>query len=63
MQQVVVLQQPFLNITGFKILKFSSEEEGEVLSWGAAGAGRLGHGHKTSILGFSITTRYEPNYL
>uniref|UniRef100_A0A0E0MG75 RCC1-like domain-containing protein n=1 Tax=Oryza punctata TaxID=4537 RepID=A0A0E0MG75_ORYPU len=35
----------------------ATTEEGEVLSWGAAGAGRLGHGHKTSILGFSMTSR------
>ncbi|GJN25424.1 hypothetical protein PR202_gb13248 [Eleusine coracana subsp. coracana] len=30
---------------------------GKVLSWGAAGAGRLGHGHKSGILGFSLTSR------
>lgn len=31
-------------------------EEGEVLSWGAAGSGRLGHGRQSSILGFSLTS-------
>nr|ABA94217.1 uvb-resistance protein uvr8, possible, putative, expressed [Oryza sativa Japonica Group] len=42
----------------------ATTEEGEVLSWGAAGAGRLGHGHKTSILGFSITTsEYTPRLI
>jgi len=25
-------------------------DEGEVLSWGAAGSGRLGHGYQSSIL-------------
>jgi len=33
-------------------------DEGEVLSWGAAGSGRLGHGYQSSILGFSLTSRY-----
>ncbi|KAF0897035.1 hypothetical protein E2562_031333 [Oryza meyeriana var. granulata] len=42
----------------------ATTEEGEVLSWGAAGAGRLGHGHKTSILGFSMTTsEYTPRLI
>ncbi|KAF5178792.1 Hect and rld domain-containing e3 ubiquitin protein ligase family member [Thalictrum thalictroides] len=27
-------------------------DEGEALSWGAGGSGRLGHGHQSSILGF-----------
>lgn len=39
-------------------------EEGEVLSWGAAGAGRLGHGHKSSILGFTVTSsEYTPRLI
>uniref|UniRef100_J3N8W7 Uncharacterized protein n=1 Tax=Oryza brachyantha TaxID=4533 RepID=J3N8W7_ORYBR len=42
----------------------ATTEEGEVLSWGAAGAGRLGHGHKTNILGFSMTTsEYTPRLI
>ncbi|KAL5669633.1 hypothetical protein ACJX0J_021854, partial [Zea mays] len=39
-------------------------EEGEVLSWGAAGSGRLGHGRQSSILGFSLTsTEYTPRLI
>ncbi|TVU24709.1 hypothetical protein EJB05_27162, partial [Eragrostis curvula] len=39
-------------------------EEGEVLSWGAAGAGRLGHGHKSGFLGFSLTSsEYTPRLI
>uniref|UniRef100_A0A0D9XSX3 Uncharacterized protein n=1 Tax=Leersia perrieri TaxID=77586 RepID=A0A0D9XSX3_9ORYZ len=42
----------------------ATTEDGEVLSWGAAGAGRLGHGHKTNILGFSMTTsEYTPRLI
>ncbi|KAJ0090264.1 hypothetical protein Patl1_14025 [Pistacia atlantica] len=35
--------------------------EGEVLSWGGGGSGRLGHGHESSILGFlsSSSSSYE----
>ncbi|XP_039823768.1 ultraviolet-B receptor UVR8-like isoform X2 [Panicum virgatum] len=36
-------------------------DEGEVLSWGAAGSGRLGHGYQSSILGFSLTSRKRSN--
>ncbi|KAM0841621.1 hypothetical protein ACQ4PT_058890 [Festuca glaucescens] len=39
-------------------------EEGEALSWGAAGAGRLGHGHKSSILGFAMASNeYTPRLI
>ncbi|KAK3119013.1 hypothetical protein QOZ80_9BG0712360 [Eleusine coracana subsp. coracana] len=39
-------------------------DEGKVLSWGAAGAGRLGHGHKSGILGFSLTSsEYTPRLI
>ncbi|CAO2149163.1 unnamed protein product [Urochloa humidicola] len=39
-------------------------DEGEVLSWGAAGSGRLGHGHQSSILGFSLTSsEYTPRLI
>ncbi|XP_020103915.1 ultraviolet-B receptor UVR8 isoform X5 [Ananas comosus] len=31
-------------------------DEGNVLSWGAGGAGRLGHGHQSSILGFYVSS-------
>ncbi|KAM0950937.1 putative non-specific serine/threonine protein kinase [Dioscorea sansibarensis] len=34
-------------------------DEGKVLSWGAGGSGRLGHGHQSSILGFSMISRLE----
>ncbi|KQJ88287.1 ultraviolet-B receptor UVR8 [Brachypodium distachyon] len=39
-------------------------EGGEALSWGAAGAGRLGHGHKSSILGFGmVSSEYTPRLI
>jgi len=39
-------------------------DEGEVLSWGAAGSGRLGHGYQSSILGFSLTSsEYTPRLI
>lgn len=39
-------------------------EDGEALSWGAAGAGRLGHGHKSSFLGFTMTSNeYTPRLI
>ncbi|CAM0906727.1 unnamed protein product [Alopecurus aequalis] len=39
-------------------------EEGEALSWGAAGAGRLGHGHKSSFLGIAMTSNeYTPRLI
>ncbi|EMS64608.1 hypothetical protein TRIUR3_23493 [Triticum urartu] len=39
-------------------------EDGEALSWGAAGAGRLGHGHKSSFLGFAMTSNeYTPRLI
>ncbi|VAH01849.1 unnamed protein product [Triticum turgidum subsp. durum] len=38
--------------------------DGEALSWGAAGAGRLGHGHKSSFLGFTMTSNeYTPRLI
>ncbi|XP_044503423.1 ultraviolet-B receptor UVR8 [Mangifera indica] len=37
---------------------------GEVLSWGGGGSGRLGHGHKSSILGFlSSSSEYTPRLI
>ncbi|XP_020103913.1 ultraviolet-B receptor UVR8 isoform X3 [Ananas comosus] len=38
-------------------------DEGNVLSWGAGGAGRLGHGHQSSILGFYVSSSNIPSYL
>ncbi|KAH7654723.1 Regulator of chromosome condensation 1/beta-lactamase-inhibitor protein II [Dioscorea alata] len=39
-------------------------DEGEVLSWGAGGSGRLGHGHQSSFLGFSmISSEYTPRLI
>lgn len=39
-------------------------EDGEALSWGAAGGGRLGHGHKSSFLGFAMTSNeYTPRLI
>ncbi|KAK8447797.1 hypothetical protein SEVIR_8G155100v4 [Setaria viridis] len=39
-------------------------DEGEVLSWGASGSGRLGHGPQSSILGFSLTSsEYTPRLI
>ncbi|PKA51797.1 Ultraviolet-B receptor UVR8 [Apostasia shenzhenica] len=33
-------------------------DEGNVLSWGSGGAGRLGHGHQSSFLGFTFCSRF-----
>lgn len=33
-------------------------DEGEALSWGGGGFGRLGHGHESSIFGFLRSTRF-----
>ncbi|PIA28435.1 hypothetical protein AQUCO_06900004v1 [Aquilegia coerulea] len=47
-----------LNNVRIKMVALGSEhsiaitDEGEALSWGAGGSGRLGHGHQSSILGF-----------
>ncbi|KAF9599820.1 hypothetical protein IFM89_001766 [Coptis chinensis] len=47
-----------LNGVQIKMIALGSEhsiaitDEGEALSWGAGGSGRLGHGHQSSILGF-----------
>ncbi|KAJ0090432.1 hypothetical protein Patl1_13968 [Pistacia atlantica] len=39
-------------------------DEGEVLSWGGGGSGRLGHGHESSILGFlSSFSEYTPRLI
>ncbi|KAJ1697066.1 hypothetical protein LUZ63_005578 [Rhynchospora breviuscula] len=39
-------------------------DEGEVLSWGAGGAGRLGHGHKSSFFSlFSSSSEYTPRLI
>ncbi|KAJ0083548.1 hypothetical protein Patl1_30283 [Pistacia atlantica] len=39
-------------------------DEGEVLSWGGGGSGRLGHGHESSILGFlSSSSEYTPRLI
>ncbi|KAJ0976031.1 hypothetical protein J5N97_017996 [Dioscorea zingiberensis] len=39
-------------------------DEGSVLSWGAGGSGRLGHGHQSSILGFSMSSsEYTPRLI
>ncbi|KAH0451192.1 hypothetical protein IEQ34_018491 [Dendrobium chrysotoxum] len=39
-------------------------DEGNVLSWGSGGAGRLGHGHQSSILGFSFSSsEYMPRLI
>lgn len=39
-------------------------EKGEVLSWGGGECGRLGHGHKSSLLGFlSSTSEYTPRLI
>ncbi|XP_042515874.1 ultraviolet-B receptor UVR8 isoform X2 [Macadamia integrifolia] len=39
-------------------------EEGEALSWGEGGSGRLGHGHQSSILGFfSSKSEYTPRLI
>ncbi|KAK8941809.1 Ultraviolet-B receptor UVR8 [Platanthera guangdongensis] len=38
--------------------------EGSVMSWGSGGAGRLGHGHQSSILGFSFSSsEYTPRLI
>ncbi|KAL0909012.1 hypothetical protein M5K25_023533 [Dendrobium thyrsiflorum] len=39
-------------------------DEGNVLSWGSGGAGRLGHGHQSNILGFSFSSsEYMPRLI
>lgn len=39
-------------------------DNGEALSWGSGGSGRLGHGHQQSILGFSTSTsEYIPRLI
>ncbi|XP_072973350.1 ultraviolet-B receptor UVR8 [Typha angustifolia] len=38
--------------------------EGDILSWGAGGSGRLGHGHQSSLLGFSrSSSEYTPRLI
>jgi alpha-tubulin suppressor-like RCC1 family protein len=34
-------------------------DEGEVLTWGAGGAGMLGHGHKSSFFGLFSSSRFD----
>ncbi|PIA28439.1 hypothetical protein AQUCO_06900004v1 [Aquilegia coerulea] len=54
-----------LNNVRIKMVALGSEhsiaitDEGEALSWGAGGSGRLGHGHQSSILGFLRSSRLE----
>ncbi|KAJ0088480.1 hypothetical protein Patl1_32413 [Pistacia atlantica] len=39
-------------------------DEGEVLSWGGGGSGRLGDGYESSILGFlSSSSEYTPRLI
>ncbi|KAK9291600.1 hypothetical protein L1049_019549 [Liquidambar formosana] len=39
-------------------------DDGEALSWGGGGSGRLGHGHDSSILGFlRSTSEYTPRLI
>lgn len=39
-------------------------DNGETLSWGSGGSGRLGHGHQRSVLGFSMSTsEYVPRLI
>ncbi|KAJ0792909.1 putative regulator of chromosome condensation 1/beta-lactamase-inhibitor protein II [Helianthus annuus] len=38
-------------------------DKGEVLSWGGGESGRLGHGHKSSLLGFLSSTRLNTVFL
>lgn len=39
-------------------------DEGNVLSWGSGSSGRLGHGHQSSILGFSFSSsEYTPRLI
>ncbi|KAL5714539.1 HECT-type E3 ubiquitin transferase [Ranunculus cassubicifolius] len=39
-------------------------DEGETLSWGAGGSGRLGHGHQSGLLGFlSSSSEFTPRLI
>ncbi|XP_058089617.1 ultraviolet-B receptor UVR8 isoform X4 [Magnolia sinica] len=38
---------------------FAITDEGDALSWGAGGSGRLGHGHQSGILGFLRSSRLQ----
>ncbi|KAK1301536.1 Ultraviolet-B receptor UVR8 [Acorus calamus] len=39
-------------------------DEGDVLSWGAGGSGRLGHGHQSSFLGFlGSSSEFSPRII
>ncbi|KAL4561348.1 hypothetical protein LXL04_033513 [Taraxacum kok-saghyz] len=60
----------FLNGVPIKMAALGSDhsisvtETGEVLSWGGGESGRLGHGHKSSLLGFlSSTSEYTPRLI
>ncbi|XP_071689901.1 ultraviolet-B receptor UVR8 isoform X3 [Rutidosis leptorrhynchoides] len=60
----------FLNGVPIKMASLGSDhsiavtENGEVLSWGGGESGRLGHGHKTSLLGFlSTSSEYTPRLI
>ncbi|RVX21546.1 Retrovirus-related Pol polyprotein from transposon RE1 [Vitis vinifera] len=42
----------------------AATDQGEALSWGAGGSGRLGHGHESSLLGFFRTSsEYRPRLI
>nr|GEV34951.1 ultraviolet-B receptor UVR8 isoform X1 [Tanacetum cinerariifolium] len=60
----------FLNGVPIKMAALGSDhsiavtETGEVLSWGGGESGRLGHGHKSSLLGFlSSSSEYTPRLI
>ncbi|KAM0052515.1 putative regulator of chromosome condensation 1/beta-lactamase-inhibitor protein II [Helianthus debilis subsp. tardiflorus] len=60
----------FLNGVPIKMAALGSDhsmavtDKGEVLSWGGGESGRLGHGHKSSLLGFlSSTSEYTPRLI
>ncbi|CAI9262094.1 unnamed protein product [Lactuca saligna] len=60
----------FLNGVPIKMAALGSDhsiavtETGDVLSWGGGESGRLGHGHKSSLLGFlSSTSEYTPRLI
>ncbi|XP_058089618.1 ultraviolet-B receptor UVR8 isoform X5 [Magnolia sinica] len=43
---------------------FAITDEGDALSWGAGGSGRLGHGHQSGILGFlRSSSEYTPRLI
>ncbi|XP_034691673.1 ultraviolet-B receptor UVR8 [Vitis riparia] len=59
-----------LNGISIKMVALGSEhsvaatDQGEALSWGAGGSGRLGHGHESSLLGFfRSSSEYRPRLI